>query len=138
MRRGAEVTGDGADAAESAFQLGEVAVGLALILVLVLFVAPLLAAVVDIVVLLVIAGIGIIGRIVFRRPWTVEARADDGTVLRWQVIGWRASGEFRARAADNLRAGVIPPGATTVIPPDAAAVIPPGATAVDKPGDKKV
>jgi hypothetical protein len=105
MRRHAGVTADGADAAESAFQLGEVAVGLAVILVLVVFVAPLLVA---------IAGVGLIGRIVFRRPWTVEARADDGTMLRWQVIGWRASGEFRARAAESLRAGVIPPGATTV------------------------
>jgi hypothetical protein len=114
MRRHAGVTADGADAAESAFQLGEVAVGLAVILVLVVFVAPLLVAIVDIVVLLAIAGVGLIGRIVFRRPWTVEARADDGTMLRWQVIGWRASGEFRARAAESLRAGVIPPGATTV------------------------
>jgi len=77
--------------------------------VLFVFVVPLVLAVVDVVVVLAIAGAGLLARVVFRRPWTVEARADDGTVLSWQVVGWRASRERRDEIAQLLAAGVTPP-----------------------------
>jgi hypothetical protein len=92
--------------------LEDVAVGLVLVvgaLVLFVVVVPLLAALVDLVVLLLVALVGLGARIVFRRPWIVEARADDGTVHRWRVVGWRAGGEGRDEIAQMLTAGVVPP-----------------------------
>ena len=109
--------GDGLDAAEGclAFEDVVVVVGLVVVVLLaVFFVIPLLVALVDVLVLLVIAGLGVVGRIVFRRPWVVEARSSGGGVLRWRVVGWRASREFRGRAAESLGAGVVPAGAETI------------------------
>ncbi|HEV7759332.1 MAG TPA: hypothetical protein VGO78_10095 [Acidimicrobiales bacterium] len=85
------------------------AVALAVLLLMVFVVAPIVIAVVDVLGLLVLAGAGVIGRVVFRRPWTVEARDDDGTVLTWQVVGWRASDERAADVAELVASGVTPP-----------------------------
>jgi hypothetical protein len=76
------------------------------LIVLVVFVAPLVLAVVD---LLLVTGVGLVGRVAFRRPWTIEARAADGTTQTWQVVGWRASRERRDEIADLLAAGVSSP-----------------------------
>jgi hypothetical protein len=90
-----------------------IAIGVVLVLVLivvVVFVVPLVLAVVDVVVVLLVTGVGLVGRIAFRRPWTIEARAADGTTQTWQVVGWRASRERRDEIADLLAAGVRPVG----------------------------
>lgn len=95
-------------------ELGLVILAIALVLLLVLvvavvFVIPLVLAVVDVVVVLVVAGAGLVGRVAFRRPWTVEARAGDGTVRTWKVVGWRASRERLDEIAELLAAGISPP-----------------------------
>jgi hypothetical protein len=90
-------------------ELAWVLLAVLVLIVVVVFVIPLLLALVDLVLLLVLAGLGIVGRVVFRRPWTVEARASDGTVLAWQVVGWRASGERSAEIAELVASGVTPP-----------------------------
>lgn len=82
--------------------------------------------------------LGVGTRIVFRRPWAVEARSlvpvsvearagDAGrsdaatTELRrhtWRVVGWRASGEMVHAMADALAQGnPFPPGSTMSPPP---------------------
>lgn len=72
-----------------------------LLIVLFLFGWPLLLALVDLVVILVVAAIGVIGRLVFRRPWTVEACASTGERHEVRVVGWRRAGEaVRALARD--------------------------------------
>ena len=81
------------------------------LLVAVFVVVPLLVAVVDVAIVLLLAALGVLGRIVLRRPWVVEAvRAGGDEVIRWHVVGWRASGEHRDRVAEYLAStGTVPP-----------------------------
>jgi hypothetical protein len=73
---------------------------LALVLVI-----PALIFVVELALVLVAVGLGVLGRVLFRRPWTVEARVD-GTSQggEWKVTGWRASGQVLNSIAEQLRA----------------------------------
>ena len=85
-----------------------VVVGLLIVLLVIL---PLLVAVVDLVVVLLLALLALLARVVFRRPWTVDATASDGTRLTARVVGWRASGERAAEIGELLGAGITPPDA---------------------------
>jgi hypothetical protein len=76
---------------------------------LVLVVVPLLVALLDLVLVLLLAVLGVLARVVFRRPWTIEARSADGAVQRWPVVGWRASRERRDEIAALLASGIVPP-----------------------------
>jgi len=75
-----------------------------------LVIVPLLFALVELTVLVLLAGLAVGGRFVLRHPWTVVAEADDGTVHRWPVVGWRAGRRRRDEVADLLAAGIVPPG----------------------------
>src|SRR5690349_1348158 len=56
----------------------------------VLFVIPALIFLVELTIVLAIVAIGVVGRLLFGRPWTVEARtADGGPGFAWQAKGWR-------------------------------------------------
>ena len=121
FRRTFRRTGDVADLDPGcAFDIGEgIAASFAVlivILVLLFIVFPLLVAVVDVVVVLLLALAGLAGRIVFRRPWVVEANADDGRRLVWPVVGWGASNRHGDEVAQLLEAGITPPDATEVTP----------------------
>ena len=59
---------------------------------------------------------GLVGRLLFRKPWTVRARAKQEATHRWQVAGFRNSGELRDEVADALRAGRALPPATSPLP----------------------
>lgn len=79
--------------------------------VVVLFVVvgiPLLLAVADLVVVMAAVVGGLIARVAFRRPWTVEALAADGR--RWcaEAVGWKASGALSRDLADRLAGGRAP------------------------------
>jgi hypothetical protein len=102
-----EFVGEGC--AEVLFEVPLVIVAIAALLLAAFVVVPLILAVVDIVVVLVLAGAGIVGRVLFHRPWTIEATSSDGEQLTWQVVGWRASGDRRDVIAAALDAGVVPP-----------------------------
>lgn len=97
--------------------LAAIALLLALV-VLVLFVLPLFIALVEVAILVALALVAIGARILFRRPWTVEAAARDGEVLSWQVVGWRASGDHARVVARQLRRGLPPGGAEVGRRPD--------------------
>lgn len=117
MRR----AGDAADADPGCLDvIGEgivAAIAIVLAVLVALFVLlPLLVAVVDVVVVVALSLLGILARVVLRRPWTVEARAGDGSSLLWRVVGWRASGDQVDAVAEGLRAGVVPPGAVSPPP----------------------
>ena len=93
MRR----AGDAADADPGCLEvIGEgllAALAVLLVIAVMVFIlVPMLVAIVDIVVVALLALLGLAGRLVFRRAWTVEARAGDGACLVWRVVGWRASG----------------------------------------------
>jgi hypothetical protein len=100
------------------------------VLVVALVIVPLLFAVVELTVLLLLAGLAVGGRLVVRHPWTVVAEADDGTVHRWPVVGWRASRRRRDEVADLLAAGIVAPGGA----PGVAAPGAPGASGAPAPG----
>jgi hypothetical protein len=79
------------------------------VLIVVIMIVPLVLAIVDLAVLLVLAALGIVGRLLFRRPWTIEAVGSDDTRLTWHAVGWRASAARRDEIATALAAGVVPP-----------------------------
>jgi hypothetical protein len=89
------------------------------VLILVFIVLPLVVAVLDLVIVVILAVGGLVARVVFRRPWIVEARADDGQVHRWPVAGWAASRRCRAEIEEALASGAPLPGGATVSPGEA-------------------
>jgi hypothetical protein len=114
-RRTFDRVADGADVDPGCAELlgeGIVAAVVVIVVALVLFfvVVPLLVAIVDVLILLVLAAAGAATRVLFRRPWTVEATADDGTTRQWRVVGWRASGERCVQIGQRLQAGLDPDG----------------------------
>lgn len=80
-------------------------VGMALVGFVVL--APLLGLLVDLVIVAGAAIGAISARLLFRRPWRVEATAPDGGGARhsWGVVGTRASGEAVDAVATALAEG---------------------------------
>lgn len=85
------------------------AIGLAITAVVVvalavLFVIPALVFAVELLLVVLAIGLGAGARIVFRRPWTVEARvAGTNEGREWKVVGWRASGELVDTLAERIR-----------------------------------
>lgn len=84
------------------------AIAIALVVVVVLLFVwgvPLLLALVDLVlVLLVVAG-GTVGRLLLRRPWHIEAVAADGRRVDRHAVGWRGSREVRDELAAEIAHG---------------------------------
>jgi hypothetical protein len=108
-----ELAPDVADVGGFGDGIGGVVATIALILVgllLFLFVLPALLALVEVLLLLLLGMLVLAARVVFRRPWTVEAARDD-EVLTWQVVGWKASGAQVRRVSALLSDGVRPEGA---------------------------
>lgn len=73
---------------------------------------PVLLLVMDIVVVMALLLIAIPARILFRRPWTVEAAYDDGReekVFSTDVVGWQRALETRDEIAAKLEQGLPAP-----------------------------
>lgn len=66
---------------------------------------PLLLIVIDLVVVLVLLVLAIVGRVLFRRPWTVQAKTGGGERVAVEVVGWRAALRRRDELAESLRRG---------------------------------
>ncbi|HPB45406.1 MAG: hypothetical protein M9952_08900 [Microthrixaceae bacterium] len=93
--------------------LGEgIAIALLVIAAALLFIflgIPLLIALGELALLLVLFVIGVVTKVVFRRPWTVEAIDHTGERHAWRVVGWRASGEVRNLVAERVTTtGAVP------------------------------
>jgi hypothetical protein len=61
----------------------------------------------------VIVVAGVLGRVFFRRPWTLEATADPALDwphrIEWKVVGWGASSRTAAAMAGIIRStGALP------------------------------
>ncbi len=126
--------GDSGDLVDGAVQIGDAAtsgsgrgraggfdLGEAIIVVVVVFLAviaaaalfwwvlfPLLLIAVDLMIVLVLLVVALVGRVLFRRPWTVEATAGDGERVVAEVVGWRAALRRRDEIAESLRLGQRP------------------------------
>ena len=100
---------DGADLAGEAAELPVVGViffGIAALLfavAAVIFVVPAVIFLLEVLFVLLVVTLGAGARIVFRRPWTVEARVTGTNEGReWKVVGWRASGEMVDTVATRI------------------------------------
>ncbi|MGN6692754.1 MAG: hypothetical protein ACTHN0_01125 [Aquihabitans sp.] len=104
--------GDAADAGDGCLDVGDgVVAAIALIiigLVLIFVILPALVAIVDVVILLVLALGGLVARVLFRRPWLIDARDGTGRVLRWRVVGWKASAQRVDDVRHLLADGIVP------------------------------
>ena len=99
----ADVVGEGADLPIVGVVLFAIAT-LILAVGAVVFVVPAVLFLLELLFVVVAIGLGVGARILFRRPWTVEARAvgtNDGR--EWKVVGWRASGELVEAVAERIR-----------------------------------
>lgn len=71
------------------------------------FVWPLLLVIVELVLLALLVLLGVVARVVLRRPWIVEATPASGPGrFRWKVVGLRRSGEVVDEVAAQLSAGI--------------------------------
>ena len=98
----------GIDDAGAGILVGFAVVALSALLLAVVF--PVIALTLELIVLLALFLAGIVGRVIFRRPWHVLARTDDER-YRWPVRGWRASRERVDAVADALARGSLLPDA---------------------------
>ena len=91
-----------------------VAIGVVLLTILFIttVVIPVIAFTLELILLLALFFAGIAGRLLFRKPWTVRARADGLTRHRWHVVGFRNSGELRDEVAAALSSGRALPSAS--------------------------
>jgi hypothetical protein len=102
--------GGGGGGGGGGIDLGEAAVaiviaGIALIIAALLFwwvLLPLLLLVLDLVIVLILLVLAIVGRVLFRRPWTVEATSATGQRITADVVGWRAALRKRDELAEQL------------------------------------
>ncbi len=69
---------------------------------------PLLLIVIDLVVALVLLVLALMGRVLFRRPWTVAATTSNGARITAEVVGWRAALRWRDEMAGLLERGRSP------------------------------
>jgi hypothetical protein len=94
------------DAAEA---IAVFVVAVVVILFVVLIGLPLLIALGELVLVLLLAVLGVVGRVVFRRPWIVDAVGPGGEHHVWNVVGWRASGAVRRFVAERVATtGAVP------------------------------
>ncbi len=68
-----------------------------------------LFALLDVVVVVLLTVLGIVARVLFRRPWVVEATSGDEMRRTWRIVGWRASHEAVDSIAGTLAHGHPPP-----------------------------
>ena len=84
---------------------GALAVAIVAALILLTVLLPFVVVVGELVVAVLLALLGIAGRMLFRRPWIVEAVSESGDRHRWRVVGWFRSREFVADVANALAHG---------------------------------
>lgn len=77
--------------------------------VLILLVLPLFIFIVEVLIVAVLLTIGVLIRVLFRQPWLVDARANDGTSLSWKVVGYARSRRVVQEVASLLSKGVAEP-----------------------------
>ena len=78
---------------------------IAAVVFVVVFGIPLLLAVFDTLFVIVVAAVGFISRVLFRRPWTVLVTSPSGETRSENVVGWRESGLRVKELASRARAG---------------------------------
>ena len=91
-----------------------VVVLVALSLFLIFIGIPFLVALGELLLVVVLAFAGIVGRVFFRRPWTVDAVSPSGAHHDWSVVGWKASEDARQFVGERIAASGSAPTAEEV------------------------
>ena len=68
-------------------------------------IVPIVAMGLELILILLVFFWTVGARLVLRRPWTVRARAKDGSELTWKAKGYLRSGRVRDEAAEALARG---------------------------------
>lgn len=92
------------DAVEFLMDLDVVLVIVAIVL-LAVFGLPLLFALFDVTFVVIATIVGVVSRVLFKRPWTIEARSPSGLVETEQVVGWQPSRAGMKRLEFRVRTG---------------------------------
>jgi hypothetical protein len=90
------------------------AVVVAVFVALVLF--NVIAIAIELTAVIVLLVAGVVGRVVFRRPWQVVARAGEHS-FSWRVVGWLRSRRVIADVGAQLEAGAREPHPTEALDP---------------------
>jgi hypothetical protein len=99
----------GLDVADGCFDLDGLVVVIlvaAAVILLWFVIIPVLVLLGELVLLLAVVVGAIVGRVLFRRPWVIEAAGPMDEVHHWEVVGWRASGDHARLVAQQLRDGL--------------------------------
>ena len=104
--------GDFGDADDFLAILAVIAFTITLIVFLSTVIIPVIAFTIELIVVILVFFFGLAGRLLFRRPWTVRARSRTQPARRWQMVGFRNSGELRDEIGEALRTGRELPAAT--------------------------
>lgn len=116
LQVGGDIPTSGGGGGGGGLDLGDEIAAIAIILVVFVLGAalfwwvllPLLLVMLDVVIVLILLAASILARVLFRRPWTVEATAPGHDRLTTHVVGWRAALRRRDEIADSLRHGLRP------------------------------
>lgn len=118
------------DAAEAVFtipipdldDLGVAVLALLAVVVVAVVVIPLLLFGIELILLGLLVGAGIVGRTLLGRPWIVQAtplaEVHQDQALSWRVIGWRRSNRLVEEVVASLSAGLDPAPAEALWPVD--------------------
>ena len=75
---------------------------IAAVLFLIFIGIPFLIALGELLFIVLLTLAGVVGRVLFRRPWTVDAIDPAGHHHEWSVVGWRASAAARGLIAHRI------------------------------------
>jgi hypothetical protein len=96
----------GLDDADGVFAAVLVVIAVIAVLILLFTVVfPIIVLGIELLLVVVLLVGGIAARLLFRRPWTIRARAQDGRELTWRAVGFRRSGRVRDDVAAALVLG---------------------------------
>ncbi|MBW3669772.1 MAG: hypothetical protein KY443_11240 [Actinobacteria bacterium] len=71
-----------------------------------LLMVPVVIALVELTILVPLVAVGVLVRLLLRRPWIVDVeRLDAYDRAGWEVVGWRRSGRLVTALATQLRSG---------------------------------
>lgn len=72
------------------------------ILFLIFIGIPLLIALGELIFIVLLALAGVAARVLFRRPWTIDAMSPSGAHCDWSIVGWKASGKARQFISERI------------------------------------
>lgn len=85
-----------------------VVLAIALVVLIVVGGGPVLLLGIDLLWLTVVGTVSVVGRVVLRKPWSVEATSPSGERREWKVRGFRDAGRLRDLLAGELERGLDP------------------------------